>query len=47
LATETYRLVGVLNKETGEYHLYFTSLSPDELSAEDVALLYGARWSIE
>jgi hypothetical protein len=21
--------------------------SPDELSAEDVALLYGARWSIE
>ena len=46
-ATETYRLVGVLNKDTGEYHLYLTSLSPEQLSAEDVALLYGARWSIE
>ena len=46
-ATKTYRLVGVLDKETGEYHLYLTSLSPEQLSAEDVALLYGARWSIE
>lgn len=46
-ATETYRLVGVLNHETNEYHLYITSLSPEQMSAEDVALLYGARWSIE
>jgi hypothetical protein len=46
-ATEAYRLVGLLNKDTGEYHVYLTSLSPDELSAEDAALLYGARWSIE
>lgn len=46
-ATETYRLVGVLNHETNEYHLYITSLSPEQMSAEDVALLYGARWSVE
>ncbi|MEW6082274.1 MAG: IS4 family transposase [Bacillota bacterium] len=46
-ATETYRLVGLLNKDTGEYHLYLTSISPEQLSAEDVALLYGARWAIE
>lgn len=47
LAKETFRLVGVLNHETNEYHLYITSLSPEQMSAEDVALLYGARWSIE
>jgi len=29
------------------YHLYLTNISPDQLAAEDVALLYGARWSIE
>lgn len=46
-ATEIFRLVGVVNKETKEYHLYLTNLSPDQLSAEDVALLYRARWSIE
>lgn len=46
-ATETYRLVGVFNQETRAYHLYLTNISPDQLAAEDVALLYGARWSIE
>lgn len=46
-ATETYRLIGVLNHETNEYHLYITSLSPEQMSAEDVAILYGARWSVE
>lgn len=46
-AVETYRLVGVFNQETREYHLYLTNISPDQLAAEDVALLYRARWSIE
>lgn len=46
-ATEIYRLVGVLNHETNEYHLYITSLSAEQMSAEDVAVLYGARWSVE
>ena len=44
---ETLRLVGVLDKESNGYHLYLTSLSPEQLLAEDVALLYRARWSIE
>jgi len=41
------RLVGIINQETGKYHFYLTNLAPEQLSAEDVALLYGARWSIE
>lgn len=44
---ETFRLVGIFDKESSSYHLYLTSLSPEQLSAEDVALLYRARWSIE
>jgi IS4 transposase len=44
---ETFRLVGVLNKETKKYHFYLTNISPQQLTAEDVALLYGARWSVE
>jgi IS4 transposase len=44
---ETFRLVGVLDEETGEYHLYITDIMPEQLPAEDVALLYRARWSIE
>jgi IS4 transposase len=44
---ETFRLVGIFDKESNAYHLYLTSLSPQQLSAEDVALLYRARWSIE
>ena len=46
-ATEQFRLVGVRDPETGAYHCYLTDLSPDPLSAEDVAQLYRARWSIE
>jgi putative transposase len=44
---ETFRLVGVLDEETGEYHLFITDIMPEQLSPEDVALLYRARWSIE
>ena len=44
---ETFRLVGVLDEETGEYHLYITDIMPEQLPAENVALLYRARWSIE
>ncbi|MGI9862866.1 hypothetical protein SDD30_15920 [Moorella naiadis] len=29
LAKETYHLVGVLDHDTNEYHLYLTSLSPE------------------
>jgi IS4 transposase len=44
---ETFRLVGMLDRESGEYHLYLTDIMPERLSAEDIALLYRARWSIE
>ena len=44
---ETFRLVGVLNDETKKYHLYITNITPEHLTAGDVALLYKARWSVE
>lgn len=47
LKTEVYRLVGIMNKETEEYHLYLTNIPPDKISAENIALMYRARWSIE
>ena len=47
MVKETFRLVGVLNEESKTYHLYLANITPEQLSAEDVALLYRARWSIE
>ncbi len=43
----TFRLVGIIDKETKKYHLYLTNIRPEQLTAEDVALLYRARWSVE
>ncbi len=37
----------MLDKESKTYHFYLTNITPEQLSAEDVALLYRARWSIE
>ena len=37
---ETFRLVGVFDKESKKYHLYLTNITPEQLPAEDVALLY-------
>ena len=47
IVTKLFRVVAVLNKETGEYHVYMTNISVERLSAEDIASLYGARWEIE
>ena len=47
LVTENYRLVGALDDATQEYHLYLTNLTTEQFSDEDIALLYGACWSIE
>jgi putative transposase len=41
------RVVGVRNKETGEYHCYVTDLSPGEFSPKEVAAIYSFRWIIE
>ncbi len=45
--TETFRMIAILNEETGEYHTYLTNISIDVLKAEDITKLYGARWDIE
>jgi len=45
--TETFRLVGIFDEKTKKYHLYITNITPEQLPAEDVALLYRARWSVE
>jgi len=46
-ATRTFRLVGLLNEGTDEYHLYLTNLRRDDYNAPDIAQLYRARWEIE
>ncbi len=45
--TKLFRVVAVLNKETGEYHVYMTNIPVERRSAEDIASLCGARWDIE
>jgi len=45
--TAEFRLVGLLNEETDEYHLYFTNLPRKTYKAPDIAQLYRARWEIE
>ncbi len=40
-------MVCAFNSESGEYHTYLTNIRVDVLSAEDIALLYRARWEIE
>ena len=44
---ETFRLIGTFDEDAQEYHLYITDIMPEQLSAEDTALLYRARWSVE
>ncbi len=41
------RIVGVYDWEIEAYHLYVTSLSPQDYSPEDIAQLYRLRWVIE
>ncbi|ADE02119.1 ISH8-type transposase ISHvo13 (plasmid) [Haloferax volcanii DS2] len=45
-ATIEFRVVGVRNEDTDDYHLYITNL-PDEFTPEQVAALYGVRWEVE
>jgi IS4 transposase len=45
--TRLFRLVGRKDPESGEYHLYFTNVSPETLTPEDVAEAYGLRWQVE
>lgn len=45
--TERFRMVGVRDATTGDYHLYLTNIPPQKLSPEDIAQVYAARWAIE
>lgn len=42
-----FRMVGVKNEETGEYHLYFTNIDTDVLSPSDISDTYRLRWQVE
>jgi IS4 transposase len=45
--SERFRLVAIYNVEDKRYHTYITNIPVDRLSAEDIAILYSARWEIE
>jgi putative transposase len=45
--TQRLRVVGLLNRETGQYHLYVTNVPPEKLAAEDIGTVYSLRWQIE
>lgn len=45
--TQHVRLVGVKDEESGDYHLYFTNIAPDELTPEEIRQTYGLRWQVE
>ena len=45
--TRRFRVVGLLDAETKEYHLYLTNVSPDQLTAEEIGSIYAARWEVE
>lgn len=42
-----FRLVGIFNHETNEYHLYLTNIDAAHLTAPEVAKAYSFRWEIE
>jgi IS4 transposase len=44
---ECFRLVGVRDPVTKQYHLYLTNIPPHKLSPEDIAQVYAARWIVE
>ena len=46
-AHQRFRLVGLRNEESGEYHLYVTNLPADRFSAKEVSAIYRARWTVE
>jgi hypothetical protein len=45
--TQRLRVVGLLNRETGQYHLYVTNVPAEKLAAEDIGVVYSLRWQVE
>ena len=46
-ATQSLRVVGLRDPETGAHHLYVTNVPPDKLTAEDIRATYALRWQVE
>ena len=46
-ARQRFRLVGLRNEETGDYHLYVTNLPVERFNAKEVSAIYRARWTVE
>jgi putative transposase len=46
-STVTLRVVGIWDKELGNYHWYVTSLDPESFPPEEIAQVYRLRWQIE
>ena len=46
-ATQRFRLIGVRDPATREYHLYLTNIPSERLSPEDIGQIYAARWVVE
>ena len=44
---QRFRVVGVRDRQTNEYHLYITNVPIERLDAEAVAATYRARWAVE
>lgn len=42
-----FRVVGVYNREEKAYHLYITNIAPEQLTAQQIAQTYRARWIVE
>ena len=44
---DRFRLVGVRDPVTREYHLYLTNIPPARLSPMDIAQTHAGRWTVE
>jgi IS4 transposase len=43
----TFRVVGVRDEASGEYHLYITNIDVEVLPPTDIARVYAVRWEVE
>ena len=43
----TFRLIGIRDDETGDYHLYITNVPPEYMNPVNIAKTYAARWEVE
>ena len=45
--SKQFRVVGVRDEDTDDYHLYITNLPREELLPAEIATLYRCRWEVE